>query len=128
MGPGLHTYPWLVIKTAWRHSFHATHSIILALIMLAGLVTYFLPTVEVMVDLHGWQVATLVLGGVIAVRLFLSPYWFWKEDQKRLATLSGQIETEAEIKQKHTDGVIRTSPRIRSISTRREPQMVGIDR
>ena len=91
MGPGPLSYLWLVIRTAWRHSFHAAHSVILALIILAGTVTYFVPQFEVMVDLHGWQVATFVLGSIIAVRILLAPYWIWKSDQHRLATLGNQL-------------------------------------
>ena len=72
---GSFIYLWLVIGTAWRHSFHAAHSVILALIILAGAVTSFVPQVEVMVDLHGWQVAAIVLGSIVGVRFFLAPYW-----------------------------------------------------
>ena len=64
-------YLWLVIGTAWRHSFHAAHSVILALIILAGAVTYFVPRVEVMVDLHGWQVAAVVLGSIVGVSVLI---------------------------------------------------------
>ena len=91
MRSGPFTYLWLVIKTASRHSFHATHSIILALIILAGFVTSVVPQVEVLVDLHGWQVGAAVLGGIIAVRLLLAPYWIWRNDQGRLAVLIDQV-------------------------------------
>jgi hypothetical protein len=84
------TYLWLVIKTAWRHSFHAAHSVILTLIIVAGIVTSLVPQVEVLVDLHGWQVATIVLGGIIVVRLVLAPYWIWKDDQEQLSVLTDQ--------------------------------------
>jgi hypothetical protein len=96
MGQRIHNYVWLVIKTAWRHSFHATHSILLCLIIVAGLVTYFVPTGEVMVDLHGWQIATLVLGSVVSVRLLLAPFWIWKDDQNRLGTLISKLDGEAD--------------------------------
>jgi phosphate/sulfate permease len=91
MRSGPFTYLWLVIKTACRHSFHTAHSIILALIILAGFVTSVVPQVEVLVDLHGWQVAAAVLGGIIAVRPLLAPYWIWKNDQGRLAVLRDQV-------------------------------------
>ena len=91
MRSGPFTYLWLVIKTASRHSLHATHSIILALIILAGLVTSVVPQVEVLVDLHGWHVGAAVLGGIIAVRLLLAPYWIWRNDQGRLAVLIDQV-------------------------------------
>ena len=44
-----------------------------------------------MIDLHGWQVAAVVLGCIIAVRLLLAPYWIWKADQERLDALDNQI-------------------------------------
>jgi hypothetical protein len=80
-----------LLHTAWRHSFHAAHSIILALLILAGLLTYFFPQVEIMIDLNGWQVAAAVLGSIIVVRLALAPYWMWKSDQKEIATLKADF-------------------------------------
>jgi hypothetical protein len=85
-------YLWLVLKTAWRHSFHAAHSLLLALIIGVGLVTWLAPQVEVMVDLHGWQVATVVLSSIIAVRLLLAPYWIWKEDGANIAKQKNEME------------------------------------
>jgi hypothetical protein len=85
---GLLRYLLVVIKTACKHSFHAAHSIILVLIIIAGLATYFVPGIEIMVDLHGWEVATIVLCSIVGVRLFLAPYWIWKADQKRIGELS----------------------------------------
>jgi superfamily I DNA/RNA helicase len=95
MRAGLPTYLSLVIRTAWRHSFHAAHSAILALIIAAGLVTYFVPQVEVLVDLHGWQVATFVLSSIVVIRLLLAPYWIWIDDQNRLALLNDQLADKA---------------------------------
>jgi hypothetical protein len=56
--------------------------------------------VEVLVDLHGWQVAAAVLGGIIAVRLLLAPYWIWKNDQGRLAALSDQVANKVQNEQR----------------------------
>jgi hypothetical protein len=93
MARGFLTYLRRVLWTAWEHSFHAAHSIILALIIAAGLLTYCVPRVEIMVDLHGWGVAAAVLASVIGVRLFLAPYWIWKEDQELIERLKEQIES-----------------------------------
>jgi hypothetical protein len=100
MGQRLHNYIWLVIKTALPHSFHVTHAFILALIISAGVVTYFDQRVEVMVEPHGWVVATCVLAGVIGVRLLLAPYWIWRDDQKRLAMLTSQVASESDAQKK----------------------------
>ncbi len=86
------TYLWLVAKTAWRHSFHAAHSVILALIVVVGLLTYFVPRLEVMVDLHGWQVATFVLSSIVFVRLILAPYWIWKDDGEAILKLNSLLQ------------------------------------
>jgi hypothetical protein len=88
-----------ILRVAFTHSLHATHSIILVLIIVAGLLTYFVPQVEVMVDLHGWQVATVVLGSIIAIRLLLAPYWIWKSDQHCLVTLRKQLASTAQTEQ-----------------------------
>jgi hypothetical protein len=89
------TYLSLIFRTAWRHSFHAAHSVILVLIILAGLVTYFVPRAEVMVDPHGWRVAIAVLGAIISVRLLLAPYWIWRDDKSRLSILNDRLVNEA---------------------------------
>jgi hypothetical protein len=68
---------------------------LLALIIVAGTVTALVPQVEVLVDLHGWQVAGAVLSAIVAVRLLLAPYWIWKGDQGRLAALGNQVGNEA---------------------------------
>jgi hypothetical protein len=93
MRSGALAYLWLDIKTASRHSFHATHSVILAVIIVAGIITSLVPQVEVLVDLHGWQVVAVVLAGIVAVRLSLAPYWIWKSDQSHLAILTDQLAT-----------------------------------
>jgi hypothetical protein len=100
MRSGPFTYLWLVLKTACRHSLHATHGVILVLIILAGIVTSTVPQVEVLVDLHSWQVAVVVLALIIAVRLFLAPYWIWKDDQSRLAILHNQVTDKAQNEQR----------------------------
>src|SRR5262249_19784184 len=87
MGSGPFAYLWLVAKNACRHSFHAAHSAILVLIIFAGIVTSVDPRIQVLVDLHGWQVAAFVLGGIVFVRLLLAPYWIWKSDQNNIAIL-----------------------------------------
>jgi hypothetical protein len=36
------------------------------------------------VELTEWQLAGLVLGSIIFVRLLLAPYWIWKEDGDKI--------------------------------------------
>jgi hypothetical protein len=86
------TYIWLVLRVAWRHSFHSAHAILLGLIIGIGLLTYFVPQIKVVVDLHGWQVAALVLGSIVGVRLVLAPYWLWRDQQIENQRLLQQLD------------------------------------
>jgi hypothetical protein len=92
MGTGPLTYLWLVLRRAWQHSFRAAHSIILALIICGGILTYCVPQIQVMVDLGGWQVAALTMGGILAVRLVLAPYWLWKDQQVLNQRMARQLD------------------------------------
>ena len=93
MRTGQVTYIWLVLRVAWRHSFHSAHSILLGLIIGIGLLTYFVPQIKFMVDLHGWQVAASVLGSIVGVRLVLAPYWLWRDQQIENQRLVQQLDS-----------------------------------
>ena len=86
------TYLWLVLRRAWRQSLDTAQSILFALIIIAGLLTYFVPQIKVMVDLGGWQVAALTAGTVLVVRLLLAPYWIWKDQQIENQNLIQQLD------------------------------------
>jgi hypothetical protein len=92
MRTGPFTYIWLVLRVAWRHSFHSAHTILLGLIIGVGLLTYFVPQINVMFDLHGWQVALFVLGSIVGVRLVLAPYWLWRDQQIENQRLAQQLD------------------------------------
>jgi hypothetical protein len=92
MRTGPFTYSWLVLRVAWRHSFHSAHTILLGLIIGVGLLTYFVPQINVMFDLHGWQVALFVLGSIVGVRLVLAPYWLWRDQQIENQRLAQQLD------------------------------------
>ena len=92
MRTGPVTYIWLVLRVAWRHSFHSAHSILLGLIIGIGLLTYFVPQIKVMVDPHGWLVAALALGSIVGVRLVLAPYWLWRDRQIENQRLVQQLD------------------------------------
>ena len=85
------TYIGLVVWTACSHSLLAAHSVILVLIVTAGLLAIFVPQVEVMIDLHSGQVAVIVAALIIAVRVVLAPYWIWKADGNRIAELKASL-------------------------------------
>jgi hypothetical protein len=92
MKTGLLTYLWLVLRRAWRQSLDTAQSILFALIIIAGLLTYVVPQIKVMVDLGGWQVAALTVGAVLVIRLFLAPYWIWKDQQSENQNLVQQLD------------------------------------
>jgi hypothetical protein len=81
---------WRVLCAALIHSLHAAHSVLLLLLIAAGFFTYFVPQVHLMIDLHGWQIAAIVLGSIVGIRLVLAPYWIWKEDQTKISCLETQ--------------------------------------
>ncbi len=85
-------YILLVLRRACQHSFDAASSIILALIILSGVLTYCVPQIQVMVDLGGWRVAAWTVGAVVAVRLLSAPYWLWKEQQLENQALAQKLD------------------------------------
>ena len=85
-------YLGLVLRRTWRQSLDTAQSIIFALIIIAGLLTYFVPQIKVMVDLGGWQVAALIAGAVLVVRLLLAPYWLWRDQQIENQNLVQQLD------------------------------------
>jgi hypothetical protein len=86
-------YYFRVLRVALTHTLEAAHSILLVFFIVAGLVTYFYPRTEIPVDLHGWQVAAITVTAMVAVRLFLAPFWIWKEDQAQLSNLRRRVES-----------------------------------
>src|ERR1700745_3259479 len=89
----LFRYYFRVLRVALTHTLEAAHSILLVFFIVAGLVTYFYPRTEIPVDLHGWQIAAITIAGIVAVLLFLAPFWIWKEDQAQLSNLRRRVES-----------------------------------
>jgi hypothetical protein len=118
-GTGPVPYILLVLRAALRHSFHSAHSILLGLIIIVGLLTYFVPRVKVMVDLHGWQVATFVLGSIVGVRLVLAPYWLWRDQQIENQKLVQQLDR-SRVRQEALDGIASLRARVANLRIRME--------
>jgi hypothetical protein len=89
---GILRYYLRVVQVAFTHTLHSAHTIILLLILAAGVATYFLPRIEIMVDLHGVQIFAVVAALIFAVRLLLAPYWIWRESQAEIRRLTDQLE------------------------------------
>jgi len=80
-----------VLHVALSHSLHTAHSIILVLLIVAGLTTFLVPDLEIVPDLHGWQVAASVVAAIVSVRLFLAPFWISQEDGKTIQSLEAEL-------------------------------------
>jgi hypothetical protein len=81
---------WKVFEVAFSHSIEIAHAILFVLLIVLGLVLYFVPGLKapflgVQVTpnhLHAWQAAGIVLASIIIIRLILAPYWIWKEERQ----------------------------------------------
>jgi hypothetical protein len=85
-------YWWSVFKLAWRHSFSATQNIIFAAFLLVGIASKAIPGLSSMTEaVAGWQVAALILAGIVGVRLILAPFWLAQELRDRVETLADAL-------------------------------------
>jgi hypothetical protein len=80
-----------VLATAFSQSLDLAQATIFVIIILAGATAYFFPAAKMTTDLSGWEVGAIVFGLIIAVRLLLSPYWIWKEDQDAISDAKKRI-------------------------------------
>jgi hypothetical protein len=90
-------YYVLVFQTAWHHSLSRTQDVLFGVFLLAGLVAWLAKLFgysAMMPDITGWHIAAITFGAIIAARLFLAPYWIYKEQlagkAKATLTASGQ--------------------------------------
>jgi len=101
-----------LMRVALTHSLRSAHGILLILLIVVGVVPYLYPRIEILVDPHGWAPAALILASIVAVRLFLAPFWIWKEDQVQLADLRRQLAS----KQRDEQQLARRSAAIDEIA------------
>jgi hypothetical protein len=79
---------WLVFREAFRHSLDIAQSVIFFVVILSGLVAARNPSLKPMIDrfdLGGWQIAVIVLGAIVLIRLVFAPYWLWRAVNARIA-------------------------------------------
>jgi hypothetical protein len=101
-----------LVRVALTHSLDSAHGVLLILLIVVGVVPYFNPRIEILVDPHGWAPAALILASIVAVRLFLAPFWIWKEDRVQLADLRRQLAS----KQRDEQQLARRSAAIDEIA------------
>jgi len=92
---GICRYYLYVLRVAFGHSLSMAQDIIFGAIILAGMGAIFARLLGMTRDLtpwieaiNGWKIAASVFGSIILVRLFLSPYWIWKEQNARIKELA----------------------------------------
>jgi hypothetical protein len=77
--PKMLRYYLLVLKTAFVHLIDYAQAIIFVVLIIAGVAASCVPSLKMQIEWTGWQVAALILGSVIALRLVLAPFWIWQE-------------------------------------------------
>jgi len=78
----------LVFREAFRHSLDIAQAVIFVLLAFSGFIAARNPTLKPMIDgldLGGWQIAAIVFGSIVAIRLILAPYWLWRSANARIA-------------------------------------------
>ena len=88
---GFFRYWCLVLQMAWTHSLGRASDVILSLVILLGLSTFFVPTIHMGIDVNGWQIAAIVLGCIVGLRLLVAPYWIHKSDKAILEELRSKL-------------------------------------
>lgn len=80
---------WLVVREAFRHSLDIAQAVIFVVIGFGGFIVARNPAMKPMIDsldLGGWQIAAIVFGSIVAVRLVLAPYWLWRRVKAQVVT------------------------------------------
>jgi hypothetical protein len=92
---GVFRFYILVVRTAFSHSLSVAQDIIFGAILLVGGGVWVAPHVGIVTDytpwlnaLSGWKIAAATFGSIVLSRLFLAPYWLWKEQKDKVIGLS----------------------------------------
>ena len=97
---GVARYYGLLFRMALRHSLSSAQDFIFLALIALGLAAWLFGRLGMTFDaatwmqtVTTWQIATMVLGAIVVIRLLLAPYWIWKEQQ---ITLIAAHQREAE--------------------------------
>jgi|WetSurMetagenome_2_1015567.scaffolds.fasta_scaffold290962_1 hypothetical protein len=95
---GLLRYYWQVIRVAFTRAPGIAQDILFGLFVFGGAVLYFLKRMGMitdasgwLADLTGWQISTIVLATIFAVRLLLAPYWMYEKKSREV--LAAKLRT-----------------------------------
>ena len=91
-------YWGLVLWTAFRHSSSLAQNVVFGLLIMVWLIAWFVPPVKAAltkagIDVASGEVAAIVFGSIIAIRLLLAPYWLYQEQAASIARLKRQLQS-----------------------------------
>ena len=72
---GFFRYYCKVLQVAFSHSLGIAESVVFVVTIAGGLAAYFLPQIKMAIHFSEWQIAAVVLGSIVGIRLLLAPYW-----------------------------------------------------
>lgn len=90
-------YWWVALGMAFRHSLDLAQTAIFVAIIIAGLLTSFVPSLVVTVDHSGWQVATGVLVAIILIRVLMAPVWLYREQRQKILNFEQSLKSGMEL-------------------------------
>src|SRR5437016_3325577 len=88
---GLLRYWGLVVKVAFTHALTPAQDFIFLMLVIAGGFAIWAPQIRMPVDVSSGEVALVVLGSILVIRLFLAPYWIYQEQQTTLVGLNKRL-------------------------------------
>ena len=82
---GYFKFAALCVRRAFTKSFDMADQIATAAAIITGALGYF--GIQIIPHVDGWMIAAFLLFAIVAVRLFLAPYWVWKEQREEIEAL-----------------------------------------
>jgi hypothetical protein len=80
-----------VLRVALTHSVDIAQSVIFVALILLGIITYLFPEISAIFNLTdlarvmtAWQLAAVILGGIVLTRLIMASYWIHKDVHRKL--------------------------------------------
>ena len=81
-----------VLYVACTHTFHAAHTILMSIILVAGVLTYFVPRFRGGIDIDDQKLMVIIVGATVSIRLFLAPYWIFSKQKGELDSQRSQLD------------------------------------
>jgi len=81
-----------VLYVACTHTFHASHTIIMVVIFVAGTFTLFVPKFRNGIDINDAELTVTIVVAIFSIRLFLAPYWISKKQNDEIDSQRAQLD------------------------------------